>query len=173
MTITNRAALLPLAGKALNVSDVDVSHPAHGEVLIRNYAVALQPLDAKMLIAGYGPAASLQYPAILGTGGAGVVEELGVGVEGLKVGDRVVFDTKAYVVSEKNRRQGTWQQLVICEAATVAKVRSLGIFEYKEFANFGPDWRHPFRASRVSRLSVADGGCSTPCFPRNGATGEW
>ena len=70
MATTNRAAIFPGPGKALEVTDVKVSHPASGEVVIKNYAVALQPLDAKMLIAGYGPAASLQYPAVLGTSGA-------------------------------------------------------------------------------------------------------
>lgn len=118
----NRAAIMSGPGKGLTVNDVEMSHPATGEVLIRNHAIALQPLDAKMLVVGYGPAASLQYPAVLGTSGAGVIEELGTGVSGFQVGDRVVFDTKAYVKPDENRKQGTWQQLVICDAVTVAKV---------------------------------------------------
>ncbi|KAH7071597.1 oxidoreductase domain-containing protein [Paraphoma chrysanthemicola] len=122
MATTGHAAVFLGAGQALQVTDIEVGRPAPGEVLIRNHAVALQPLDAKMLIAGYGPATSMQYPAALGTGGAGVVEEVGEGVGGLKVGDRVAFDTKAYVTPEKNRRQGTWQQLVSCDATTVAKI---------------------------------------------------
>jgi NADPH:quinone reductase-like Zn-dependent oxidoreductase len=119
----HRAAVMSGPGKGLEVNHVETAHPATGEVLIRSHAIALQPLDAKMLVAGYGPAASLQYPAVLGTSGAGVIEELGKGVSGLQVGDRVVFDTKAYVKPEENRKQGTWQQLVICDAGTVAKVR--------------------------------------------------
>jgi NADPH:quinone reductase-like Zn-dependent oxidoreductase len=126
---TNRAAVLPKPGKLLEVMDTNVHHPALGEVLIKNMAIALQPLDAKMLIAGYGPAASLQYPAILGTSGSGVIQELGEGVTAFKVGDRVVFDTKAYVEPGENKRQGTWQQLVICDATTVAKVFMLCILE--------------------------------------------
>jgi NADPH:quinone reductase-like Zn-dependent oxidoreductase len=122
MTTTNRAAVFPGPRKLLEVDDVQAFHPGTGEVLIRNHAVALQPLDAKMLISGYGPSATLQYPAVLGTSGAGVVEELGEGVSGLQIGDRVVFDTKAYVKPDENRKQGTWQQLVICDASTVAKV---------------------------------------------------
>ncbi|KAF2034052.1 GroES-like protein [Setomelanomma holmii] len=121
-TTTYRAAIFPGPEKALELADVPIDHPAPGEVLIRNRAVALQPLDAKMLIAGYGPVTSLQYPAVLGTSGAGIVEELGEGVGGFEIGDRVVFDTKAYVVSDQNRRQGTWQQLVTCDASTVAKI---------------------------------------------------
>ena len=89
--------------------------------MIRNHAVAIQPLDAKMLIAGYGAAAQLNYPAVLGTGGAGIIEEVGEGVQILTVGDRVVFDTKAYVRVGENQQTGTWQQLVVCDAKTVAK----------------------------------------------------
>lgn len=32
-----------------------------------------------------------EYPALLGTDGAGVVVQLGEGVEGVEVGDRVAF----------------------------------------------------------------------------------
>ncbi|KAH7066866.1 chaperonin 10-like protein [Paraphoma chrysanthemicola] len=135
MATTSRAAVFLGAGQALQVTDIEVDRPAPGEVLIRNHAVALQPLDAKMLIAGYGPATSMQYPAALGTGGAGVIEEVGEGVVGLKVGDRVAFDTKAYVVPEKNRRQGTWQQLVSCDATTVAKIGDVA-FEQAVLVDF-------------------------------------
>jgi NADPH:quinone reductase-like Zn-dependent oxidoreductase len=125
MAHTNRAAVFPEPGVALKVTDVEVHRPEVGEVLIENHAVALQPLDAKILIAAYGPAASLRYPAILGTSGAGVVRQLGEGVTELSVGDRVVFDTKAYVAkSDMNSKQGTWQQLVVCSVGTVAKVAS-------------------------------------------------
>ncbi|ORY13420.1 oxidoreductase domain-containing protein [Clohesyomyces aquaticus] len=126
MTSENLAAIFPGGGKVLEVTSCPVNHPAKGEVLIRNYAVAVQPLDAKMLLTGYGGAVSLNYPAILGTSGAGIVEELGEDVSLLRIGDRVVFDTQAYVKGgDANRREGTWQQLVICGAETVAKIGGL------------------------------------------------
>ncbi|KAF2828204.1 GroES-like protein [Ophiobolus disseminans] len=135
MATINRAAVFPGPGEKLEVKDVGVNHPAPGEALIRNHAVALQPLDAKMLVAGYGPAASLQYPAVLGTSGAGIIEELGEGVSQFQVGDRVVFDTKAYVDSEKNAKQGTWQQLVICETSAIAKIGDVA-FEQAVLVDF-------------------------------------
>ena len=109
-------------GRQLEVTAIEAYHPAPGEVRIKNFATALQPLDTKMLIAGYGPAAQLKYPAVLGTSGAGIIDELGEDVTELQVGDRVVFDTRAYVQADQNRRMGTWQQLVICDAITVTKV---------------------------------------------------
>lgn len=122
MVTSYRAATLAGPGEKLEVKDAQSAQPGPGQLLVRNHAVALQPLDAKMLLAGYGPAASLQYPAVLGTSGAGIVEAVGEGVSGIEAGDRVVFDTKAYVEPSENRIQGTWQQLVICDARTAAKV---------------------------------------------------
>lgn len=122
MATNNSAALMSGPGKPLEVAKADPIHAGPGEVLIRNYSIALQPLDAKMLIAGYGPAAQLAYPAVLGTSGAGIIEDVGDQVQGLARGDRVVFDTTAYVNVNENRRTGTWQQLVACDCKTVAKV---------------------------------------------------
>lgn len=119
---SNLSAILSAPGKVLDIVQRDASEPAPGEVLIKNHAIALQPLDAKMLIGGYGPATTLKYPAVFGTSGSGTVEKLGEGVSGLQVGDRVVFDTTAYVKPEENLSKGTWQQLVVSDASTVAKV---------------------------------------------------
>jgi len=123
MTGTNRAAIVLGPEKGLEVIDIETNSPNSGEVLIKNQAIAIQPLDAKMLHAGYGGAETLQnYPFVLGTGGAGTVEEIGDGVTGVAVGDRVVFDTGALVRPLTNMREGTWQQYVISDADTVAKV---------------------------------------------------
>lgn len=119
----NRAAIVTGPGEALGVIDAELSHPSPGEVLVKNEAVAIQPLDAKMLHAGYGGAGSLaKYPVILGTAGAGIVQAVGEGVSELAVGDRVVFDTRALVKPETNKREGTWQKLVIVRSQTAAKV---------------------------------------------------
>ncbi|EUC44401.1 hypothetical protein COCMIDRAFT_37760 [Bipolaris oryzae ATCC 44560] len=135
MAATHRAALLSSPGKPLEITDADTLHAGLGEVLIRNHAVALQPLDAKILIAGYGPAAHLAYPAVLGTSGAGIIEAVGEQVQGLAVGDRVVFDTKAYVDTNNNQRTGAWQQLVACDAKTVAKIGDVA-FEQAVLVDF-------------------------------------
>lgn len=122
MAVTHAAAILPGTSKPLVIQQIETPHPGPNEVLIRNHTIAIQPLDAKMLISAYGPAASLTYPAVLGSSGAGVVEKVGTAVTQLQAGDRVVFDTKAYIDAAVNKTQGTWQQLVISNANTVAKV---------------------------------------------------
>jgi NADPH:quinone reductase-like Zn-dependent oxidoreductase len=62
--------------------------PGPGEVLVKNAAVALNPVDYVMHHLGlwvdyYG------YPAVLGFDGAGEIEAIGEGVEGWSKGDRV------------------------------------------------------------------------------------
>lgn len=100
-----------------------ITHPPRsGEIIIQVAALALQPLDSKILLAGYGPGSQLNYPAVLGTSGAGLVHEVGDNVKHFSKGDRVVFDTSAYVHTKDNLRTGTWQQFVACDARTVAKV---------------------------------------------------
>jgi len=126
MTGPNQAAVIPSKGSHLEVVDVEISRPGTGEVLVRNHAIAIQPLDAKMLLAGYEGAGAQSYPALLGSSGAGTIEALGDDVSGLAIGDRVVFDTRAYIKADVNRREGTWQKLVIVNARTVAKVKSGG-----------------------------------------------
>ena len=119
----NRVAVITGAGRALEIVDSDVAQPGPGEVLVKNEAVAIQPLDAKMLHAGYGGAGHMDsYPKVLGTSGAGTIQAVGADVSGITVGDRVVFDTRALVKPEVNSREGTWQRFVIVSSNTVAKV---------------------------------------------------
>ncbi len=62
--------------------------PGSGQVLVRIQASGVNPVDTK-IIAGKAAHAQPVLPAILGIDMAGVVEQLGVGVTGLKVGDEV------------------------------------------------------------------------------------
>ncbi|KAM6490710.1 GroES (chaperonin 10)-like protein [Amanita muscaria] len=59
-----------------------------GEILVKIKAVSLNPLDWKIQIFDFYVKS---YPTIVGTDPAGDVEELGEGVTGVSVGDRVCF----------------------------------------------------------------------------------
>lgn len=66
--------------------DVDLPHPAAGEVQMRSTAVGLNYIDTYHRRGIYpGP-----LPAAIGMEGAGVVTAIGDGVDTLKIGDRVV-----------------------------------------------------------------------------------
>ena len=70
-------------------SEIELPKPKKGEVLIRHTAVGVNFIDVYQR-SGLYPAPG-GYPAILGCEGAGVVEAIGRGVDGLKEGDRVAY----------------------------------------------------------------------------------
>ncbi|KIL62428.1 hypothetical protein M378DRAFT_81236 [Amanita muscaria Koide BX008] len=70
------------------IRTVDVPKPGAGEVLVKVQSVALNPLDWK--VQKYGVFVD-RFPAVLGSDIAGDVVEIGEGVSGFEVGDRVFF----------------------------------------------------------------------------------
>ena len=73
----------------LRYEDVEIGSPGMGEALVRHTAIGLNFLDVYYRSGIY--AAPTGLPLTLGNEAAGVVLELGEGVEGLKAGDRVAY----------------------------------------------------------------------------------
>ena len=82
-----RAAIAFEAGKPLEIEEVDVGGPKAGEVLLRIVATGVCHTD-EFTLSGKDPEGL--FPSILGHEGGAVVEEVGHGVKGLKVGDKVI-----------------------------------------------------------------------------------
>lgn len=83
----NKAAWLDgTDGRPLAVRAADMPKPGPSEVVIRNHAVAINPLDWKM----QGGDLVKTLPMIIGTDIAGEIHELGSEVKGFKIGDRVL-----------------------------------------------------------------------------------
>jgi NADPH:quinone reductase-like Zn-dependent oxidoreductase len=79
----------------LGLGELPMQQPGPGEVLIKLVASAVNPFDL-ILRQGYmAKLVPLPLPAALGGDGAGTVAQLGQGVSGLAVGDRVVADFAA------------------------------------------------------------------------------
>ena len=74
--------------EVLQVDEVPVPTPAAGEVRIRVEAAGINFIDV-YLRSGFYPSGPL--PAVAGKEGAGVVEAVGPGVDGIQPGDRVGF----------------------------------------------------------------------------------
>jgi NDMA-dependent alcohol dehydrogenase len=70
------------------LEDIVVDPPAAGEVLVRVRAAGLCRSDHHLIDGGY---TEIRRPVVPGHEGAGVVEEVGPGVEGLRPGDHVLF----------------------------------------------------------------------------------
>ncbi|MEH3089462.1 MAG: zinc-binding alcohol dehydrogenase family protein [Microbacterium arborescens] len=100
---TNAAAWLPAPRADLVVGPAELPEPGPGELLLRNRAVAVNPLDEIKQWTGGLMYRWLPTPAILGEDVAGDVVAVGPGVTRFGVGDRVV----AYAVGmERGRRHG-------------------------------------------------------------------
>ncbi len=81
-----KAAVLRKAGEPLTIEDIELEGPKEGEVRVRMVASGICHSDYSM-VHGVVPC---PLPAILGHEGAGVVEEVGPGVDGLRVGDHII-----------------------------------------------------------------------------------
>jgi len=74
--------------EVLSVDEIDVPTPGRGEALVRHTAIGVNYIDTYHR-SGLYPLSGL--PSVLGVEAAGVVEALGKGVRGVKVGDRVGY----------------------------------------------------------------------------------
>lgn len=82
-----RAAVALEAGKPLQIEEVDLEGPKAGEVMVEIKATGICHTD-HFTLSGADPEGL--FPAVLGHEGAGVVVEVGAGVNSVKAGDHVI-----------------------------------------------------------------------------------
>ena len=109
-----RAAVLRAAGEPLRVEDVLLAPPAAGEVLVRVSAAGVCRSDLHLAEGHLGEG---RWPIVLGHEGAGVVEEVGEGVERPTTGDAVAF---CFVPSCGSCRQCRAGRRAMCTVAAAA-----------------------------------------------------
>lgn len=85
--MSNKAAFLDAKDAKLVVRDAPMPKAAAGRVLIKNNALAVNPVDWKVQDSG---AFIQNWPMVLGEDIAGQVVEVGDGVTHVKKGDRVI-----------------------------------------------------------------------------------
>lgn len=85
--------------EVLTYEDVEIGQPGPGEARIRQTAIGLNFIDVYYRTGLYK--APNGFPLIPGGEGAGVVEELGEGVTGLVVGDRVAYSVATGAYAEQ------------------------------------------------------------------------
>jgi NADPH:quinone reductase-like Zn-dependent oxidoreductase len=87
MSLTlQKALLLPQKQGPFAIGESTIPKPGPGQLRIRTYAAALNPVDGQIRGYGFGIA---NYPAIIGFDGAGDVVEVGENVTTFAIGDRV------------------------------------------------------------------------------------
>ena len=83
----NQAAWFIKADTPLQVADAPLPTAGPGELVVKNAAIAINPLDCHMQDVGVFVQ---QWPAIFGCDVAGEVYEVGPDVQRFKKGDRVI-----------------------------------------------------------------------------------
>ena len=124
MSIANKAAWLPEKGARLKIDSADAYKPGSGELLVRNRAVAFNPVDWKMQDDGYFIDS---YPTILGCDIAGEVAVVGEGVTDFKVGQRILAHPLS--IERKQYSDAAFQNYSIVLAAAAAPIPDSMSFE--------------------------------------------
>jgi NADPH2:quinone reductase len=121
-----KAAYITQAGgpEVLLYGDLDPPDPpGTGQVLIKNHAAGINPIDTK--IRANADRFPVKIPAILGCDGAGIIEAVGTGVGGFNTGDTVYYCQCGF-----HERTGTYAEYTLVSADLVAhKPQSLDFVE--------------------------------------------
>ncbi|KAL7278949.1 hypothetical protein ACG7TL_006781 [Trametes sanguinea] len=117
-----KALFLQTKHGEFTVATRPVPKPGPGELLVKNEATGLNPVDWK--IQAFGLFIE-KYPAILGMDAAGVVEAVGDGVTRFKAGDQVIYEG----VPTEDNDHATFQQYSLVSADLAAKLPDALTFE--------------------------------------------
>jgi NADPH:quinone reductase-like Zn-dependent oxidoreductase len=110
---TNIAAWIKAANAQLEVGPAPYTAPGDDQIVIRNHAVAINPLDWIIQVAGTLAYRWLNYPTVLGTDTAGEVVEVGKAVTRFRVGDRVLAHAVGTDKDSNSAAEGTFQQYTV------------------------------------------------------------
>ncbi len=149
-----KAAVLYEVNQPLQVVELDYEPPRRGEVLVRIGAAGICASDHHV-IHGTG---SLPLPAVLGHEGAGTIEALGDGVDGLQPGDRCILSFVSHCGHCRSCRDGFPQ---LCDTFRNAGTRQFdGTFRLRD--------REGNDVGQMSKISVFAEKSVTPaqaCYP--------
>jgi NADPH:quinone reductase-like Zn-dependent oxidoreductase len=119
---TSSAAWLGKRRGAIEVGPASYTPPRDNEIVVKNHAVAVNPLDWGIQLAGNFLYRWLKYPAVLGTDLAGEVVEVGPGVTRFKPGDRVLGHAVGVERDHNNPAEGAFQDYTVLQANMTATI---------------------------------------------------
>ncbi len=144
----SRAAIAWESGRPLEVDLVGLEGPKAGEVLIRNVATGVCHTDA-FTLSGDDPEGI--FPSILGHEGGAVVEEIGSGVNSVKVGDHVI---PLYVPECGECRFCKSGKTNLCQSIRLTQGKGLMPDGTSRFSHKGKTLFHYMGTSTFSEYSV-------------------
>lgn len=123
MASQNSAAWFPgAAGERLKIASAPTYTPGPSELLIRNHAVAFNPVDAMKQALGKRLMEYLPSPAVLGNDVSGEVVAVGPGVTHFRPGDRVVALALGMDKRGRYPDEGAFQEFLIVKELLTAKL---------------------------------------------------
>ena len=125
----NTAAWLDSAYADFTVRSAPYRSPEAGQIVVRNHAVAVNPLDSIKQSTGDLMYRSLPYPSVLGEDIAGEVVEVGSGVTRFRVGDRVLAYAVGMEKGRDHQPEGGFQRYTVVESQLAAPIPDAMRFE--------------------------------------------
>lgn len=114
---SNTAAWLSAkSAKPLQVGSAPYTSPTANEIVVKNGAIAVNPVDWGKQVIGDMMFSWIKYPFILGSDLAGEVVEVGAGVDRFRVGDRVLAHVVSMDKRSNNSAEGAFQQYTVTRA---------------------------------------------------------
>jgi NADPH:quinone reductase-like Zn-dependent oxidoreductase len=126
---TNLAARIGSKHAQLVVESAPYTPPGPGQVVVRNHAVAINPLDWIVQVEGNLLYGWLDYPAVLGTDVSGEVVEVGEGATRFEVGDRVLALAVGTDKDTNTGPEGAFQQYTVVNERLTSLVPDALSFE--------------------------------------------
>ncbi len=111
--LTNTAAWIGAKYAQLEVGPAEYTPPRDNEIVVRNHAVAINPLDWIIQVAGPIAYRWLTYPTVLGSDVAGDVVEVGKAVTRFRVGDRVLGHAVGTDKDSNRAPEGAFQEYTV------------------------------------------------------------
>jgi len=119
---TNSAAWLGAKQAKLEVKSAPYTHPREDEIVIKNHAVAINPVDWNKQVVGDFMFSWIKYPFVLGADVAGEVVEVGKAVTRFKVGDRALGHAVGMDKRRNSAAEGAFQAYTVVLAHMAAPI---------------------------------------------------
>jgi NADPH:quinone reductase-like Zn-dependent oxidoreductase len=123
---SNQAAWLSAKlARPLEITVAPYTSPGISEIVVKNRAVAINPLDWFKQSAGNLMFSWIKYPLIMGSDLAGEVVEVGEGVTRFKVGDRVMGHAVGMDPKSNKSAEGAFQEYTVMRTNMASPIPQL------------------------------------------------
>lgn len=125
----NDAAWIGAKRAQLEVESAPYPRPRDNEIVVKNHAVAINPIDWVIQVAGDLAFSWITYPFILGADLAGEVVEVGAQVTRFSVGDRVLGHVVGTDKKRNSAAEGAFQNYTVVLAHLAAPIPATMAYE--------------------------------------------